>query len=82
MDRCVMPLSGIKAGSRGSVVAFEGGMAFQTRLVDMGLDLGCEIEVLRGGENSAGPMLIAVGETRLALGRGMSERVLVALDPE
>jgi len=46
----------------------------------MGLFVGCEVEVLGGG--NGGRMVLATGDTRIALGHGMADKVLVAIDPE
>lgn len=56
-----------------------GGRAFQQRMVSMGIRVGTELEVLRG---SSGPVLVGVGESRLALGRGMAEKIMVNVDTE
>ena len=69
------PLTAIASGGKAKVVALLGGRGFQNRMVSMGLKVGCEIEVLHRG--SRGPVLVAAGGTRLALGHGMAERILV-----
>lgn len=78
----LLTLSDMKAGQKGMVVALNGGYEFQTRLVSMGVHLGCEIEVLHSGNGRGGPRLVAIGDSRLAIGYGMLDRVLVAVDPE
>lgn len=72
----------MKAGQKGTVVALNGGYKFQTRLVSMGVNIGSDIEVIHSGNGRGGPTLIATGETRLAIGYGMLDRILVAVDPE
>jgi ferrous iron transport protein A len=47
------------------------------RLADMGLALGSEAVMLRG--SGEGPVLVAVGDARIAIGRGMASRVMVEL---
>ncbi|MCK4391568.1 ferrous iron transport protein A, partial [Candidatus Bipolaricaulota bacterium] len=47
----------------------------ERRLRDMGLSLGSEIEVLVAGNRS--PVLIAAGETRLAIEPDLARRVQV-----
>ena len=49
----------------------------QHRLLSMGLNVGAEIEVLRTPGGSTGPTLVSVGGTRLAVGRGMADRIAV-----
>ena len=43
----------------------------------MGLDVGIEIEVLKQG--APGPFLIAFKETRLAIGQGVAQKIMVSL---
>jgi ferrous iron transport protein A len=73
-------LSTIAVGRKGIVVAFLGGRQFQERLVSMGINVGCEIEVLHSPCHRNGPTLIVTGETRLAVGQGMADKILVAAD--
>lgn len=81
-DSGTRPLSTIATGKRGIVVALMGGRQFQNRLVSMGLNVGCEIEIVHGSNGRGGPTLFATGETRLAVGHGMADKILVAVDPE
>lgn len=67
-------LSQVKAGEQVRVAALLGCRHSQCRLADMGLRVGATVRVLKQG---GGPLLVAVGESRLALGRGMAAQVLV-----
>jgi Fe2+ transport system protein FeoA len=58
-------LAEVPAGQRVRVVSLTGGMESEKRLLDMGVDLNSEVEVIVAGKRS--PVLLAVGETRLAL---------------
>ena len=78
----IISLNQAAAGLRGTVVALAGGTRFQERVVSMGLDIGREVEVLQASCNGNGPVRLAVGETRLALGHGMAGKVMIAVDPE
>jgi ferrous iron transport protein A len=69
------PLTSLPQGARAVVTDLVGGHAFQQRVASMGLQAGYEIRVLQN--HRRGPMLIAVGDTRLALGRGMARKVFV-----
>ena len=80
MNDGVLPLSTLRSGNRGTVIALQGGGGFQERITSMGLFVGCEVEVLGGGDG--GRMVLATGETRIALGHGMADKVLVAVDPD
>jgi len=72
-----VPLTTLASGQTGTVVRLGGGRAMQARLLGMGLYVGSEVHVLKAHRGSHGPTLLAVGETRLALGYGMAERILV-----
>ncbi|HBA85807.1 MAG TPA: hypothetical protein DCZ95_17120 [Verrucomicrobia bacterium] len=71
-----MPLSVVQAGRRVRVVAVDAGHGLEGRLAALGLAPGEEIEVLRNGLD--GPFLVAVKGSRLALGRGMAQKIRVA----
>lgn len=78
----IQTLRDMKAGQTGTVVALNGGYEFQTRLVSMGVHIGCDLEVVHSGNGRGGPTLVAVGDSRIAVGHGMLSRILVAIDPE
>ena len=71
------PLTSLRRGQSGTVACLGGGRAMQARLLGMGLYVGSEVRVLSAHHRSHGPTLVAVGETRLALGHGMAERIMV-----
>ena len=75
MSKRAFPLAEAASGTKANVVALRGGNEFQARVTSMGLFVGCRIEVLIGG--SEGRMIVAVGDTRIALGHGMAEKVMV-----
>ena len=75
----VRPLTSVPAGGKARVVALAGGHHFQNRLVSMGLNVGVEIKVVNSSNGRGGPMLIATGGTRLGIGHGMAERIMVAV---
>ncbi|MBI5592330.1 MAG: FeoA domain-containing protein [Deltaproteobacteria bacterium] len=71
-----MPLVIVQAGRRVRLVSVEAGHGLQGRLAAMGLVPGVEIEVL--GNSLHGPFLIAVKGSRIMLGRGMAQKIVVA----
>lgn len=80
MEDCeVKTLSMLEIGRQARVVALEGGREFRSRLIAMGLNVGSEIRVVNNG-NQAGPTLVASGNSRLALGRGMTQKIFVIED--
>ncbi len=75
-------LNQLKPGDKGLVIALAGGRSFQTRLVDMGLNVGSPIEIIKGSNGNGGPALVAVSGTRLAIGHGMACKIVVSADRE
>jgi ferrous iron transport protein A len=73
-------LSILREGQKGIVVALAGGRDFQDRIISMGIVPGCEIEMMKNGLHSPGPVLIGVGDSRIMLGRGMTQKIMVELD--
>ncbi len=74
----VQPLSAFTSGQKGTVVTLTGGRMCHERLKSMGLHIGSEFEIINCGAHG-GPVMVAVGETRLAIGRGMAEKILAAV---
>jgi ferrous iron transport protein A len=72
------PLTGLPVGVSARVVDLEGGREFRERMYSLGLGIGRELRVLRAGNGTRGPISLAVGEVRLAIGRGMADKIRVA----
>ena len=72
----IIPLTMACPGQKVRVVSLMGGRGLRGHLVGMGLNVGSEIEVIRRG--APGPFLIAVKETRLAIGQGMAYKIMVS----
>lgn len=70
-----MPLAMASAGERLRVEGLTGGQAAKRQLEELGLNLGVEIEVISA---NGGPMVLVVKGTRLAMGRGVAQKVLVS----
>ena len=69
-------LSQAETGERVIILNHSGGDRVERRLLDMGLTHGTEVEVLSQNE---GPMVISCRGSRLALGKGLSEKITVTL---
>jgi Fur family ferric uptake transcriptional regulator len=67
------PLTEVAVGERVKVVSTSGGRGFVQRLADLGIVPETEIQVI----NNAGPVIVALGNTRVALGRGMASKIFV-----
>ena len=70
-----VPLSLVRAGSRVRLVSVQAGRGLAKRLADMGFVPGDEIQVVSNGV--PGPLVVLVKGSRLVLGRGMAEKILV-----
>ncbi|MBW2078051.1 MAG: ferrous iron transport protein A [Deltaproteobacteria bacterium] len=70
----MMPLTSVNPGKEVTLIDIYEGRGIRSKLYSMGLIPGVRLTVLgtRGG-----PILIAVNDTRLALGFGMAKRIMV-----
>lgn len=71
----MMWLSTVPAGQRVRLVGVEAGRGLSAHLAAMGLVPGAEVLMVRN--EGAGPALVEVKGTRLALGRGMAAKIRV-----
>lgn len=71
----VIPLARAKTGEQLMISELQGGKKAQVRLTSMGLRIGDTIEVVsvQGG----GQLVIAAGESRFVIGRGLSDKIMV-----
>ena len=70
-----MPLTMAEAGKTVRLMAIQSGRQLQARLAVMGLTPGIEIEVIRN--DSHGHCIVAVRGSRVMLGRGMAQKIIV-----
>ena len=75
----MMPLSLAHAGEPMTVVNVRAGRRLRQRLIDLGPVPGAMVEVMQS--LSHGPVILAVGGSRLVLGRGASHKVPVKPGP-
>lgn len=57
------------------IISVDGGQGMRKRLADLGVNLGEVILVVQ--TNHHGPMIISVKESRLAIGRGITHKIMV-----
>lgn len=69
------PLVQASDGERVEIVAVDGGAGAQRKLAHLGLAPGKTIEIIT--RQPGGPLLVAVGETRVAVGFGLALKVRV-----
>ncbi|MCP4456220.1 MAG: ferrous iron transport protein A [Planctomycetes bacterium] len=70
------PLTQIESGQTVRVMAIEEcSCGLANRLAAMGLMVNAELKVVRNGH--PGPFVVTVRDTKLVLGRGMADKILV-----
>jgi Fe2+ transport system protein FeoA len=70
-------LTSFSKGEKGTVVEIITEPALQGRLMGMGLFTGTQFQLIQGGRGSHLPLILAVGETRIALGIEIAQQILV-----
>jgi len=86
-----LPLTELKDGETGNITSVKsggwrigrggqsGGWGFERRLVDMGLTPGTRVTVVKSAPLH-GPLEVLIRGSRLALGRGVAERIYVEVE--
>ncbi len=72
-----MTLSDISAGTTATVLRLRGGRGVVNRLAVLGFTPGAAVTVVQNYGH--GPLIVAVRDSRVALGRGEAQAVLVEL---
>jgi Fe2+ transport system protein FeoA len=75
MREMLFPLSMVTPGKEVTLVAIHGGRGLRSRLTDMGLNEGMKLRVIHS--HRPGPCIIVAGNTRLVLGHGMAQKIIV-----
>jgi len=73
--RRLIPLAFLGEGEVGRVVEIRAGRGLTRRLLAMGIAPGMRVRVLKS--SGPGPILVEVGQTRIAWGRGVAMKVIV-----
>ncbi len=73
----IVPLATVFPGKKVRIVSLLAGRGLQRHLIDMGLNIGSEVEIISSIRR--GPVLIVCGETRLMIGFGMAKKIMVDL---
>ena len=76
MNTTTSTLADLPNNKTGIVVAFNGGAEFQQRITSLGVFIGCEVKTLDNKARNG--ILIGVGESRIAIGHGMAEKIILA----
>jgi|MudIll2142460700_1097286.scaffolds.fasta_scaffold295376_1 ferrous iron transport protein A len=70
-----LKLSAVHGGESARVRQLEGGQALLSRLVPLGFTLGARLRVVQNP--GRGPLLVTIRDTRIALGRGEADKIVV-----
>ena len=70
-----MVLSSVDVGKEVTLIDIDGGRGIRSKLYSMGLVPGGKLTVLN--RNGAGPIMVGVKDCRLAIGRGMAQKIIV-----
>jgi DtxR family Mn-dependent transcriptional regulator len=85
LKRREVALTALRHGEAGTVssirVGHGRGRVFEKRLMDMGLTPGTRVSVVKSAPFH-GPIEVHVRGSRLALGRGMAERIFVEMEKD
>ncbi len=63
----------------GKIVRLDGGYGIMSKLENMGIKIGSEIKKV-SQQFMNGPVVISYGNTRVAVGRGMAQRIMVEVE--
>lgn len=69
-------LSHAPSGSRVKVVKLDGGESFKAKMISLGIIRDKVLEVTNC-DGCSGPMAIKVNQSKLVIGRGMAEKIVV-----
>ncbi len=70
-----LPLAQVPPGKRVRITGYQGGRMLRARLLALGLNLGKEVDIL---QNNRGLIIVGLNGGRVALGRGISQKVLTS----
>ncbi len=74
IPRVRRPLSNVKEGEKVTVMLIKGGRGVNRRLSELGIGTGSEIKMV---QNSGGPVIVVVGDSRMGLGHGVASKIEV-----
>jgi ferrous iron transport protein A len=74
-EKGVRPLGELAEGARATVLRLQGGRGFLGRMAALGFTEGARVSLLRN--SGRGPVIVLVRDTRVALGRGEAQKLLV-----
>ncbi len=72
-------LNQLKQGENGKIIGFEGGFGLKDKLDALGLREGTYITKISDAF-IGGPVTIKINNTKLAIGNGMADKIIVEVD--
>lgn len=69
MDKGLLTL---KQGDAGKVKLIDAGRCATRRLYEMGFNIGTPVKIIK---NDAGPVIVSLAGNKVALGRGLAEKI-------
>ena len=67
------PLAQVPTGQKVRITGYQGGRMLRARLLALGLNMGREVDIL---QNNRGLIIVGLNGGRVALGRGISQKIL------
>jgi ferrous iron transport protein A len=64
----------LKGGTSGKVGMIDAGRCATRRLYEMGFNLGAPLKIIK---NDAGPVIVSLNGNKVALGRGLAEKIKI-----
>ena len=78
VERMRMPLIMLPEGAQATVVEVHGGRGICRRLAEMGFNVGDKVRMIKN--HRPGPVIVEVKDSRVALGRGVTMKIIVEED--
>ncbi len=72
-----LSLTSLHVGDICKVARIQAGRSATRRLYEMGFNTGAQVKVLK---NDRGPIIVGLGGQKVALGRGLAEKMLVGIE--
>ena len=72
-----MPLGALTVGTEAKITRIYGGRGIVRRLSEMGFTPGTKVKIVHNHNPYVGPVLVEVKDSRIALGRGVSMKIMV-----
>ena len=74
-----IPLSGLENGKTAIIKDLEGGFGFKRKISSLGIRVGKQIRII-STQPFRGPLVIKIDSMRVAIGRGMANKIIVEVE--